>query len=340
MFKLGVLVIPLAVARRNELWPKDHPDLKHITQKANHTTPSSHEALPNLELDEFPDSFTWCNRNGKTFCGPNKNQHIPQYCGSCWAFATSSALEDRIKIARKHAAGPDIMLAVQHILNCAGVGGCNGGEPGLVYQWLKNISEATGTGMSYESGLPYQACSQGSVDSKECIRGDWTCKSINIARTCGGHLSEEGPCVGLDHYPNATVVDHGEISGSHAMMRELYHRGPIACGVDANPILNYDGGISTVLSTETDHVVEVVGWNTDKEHGKYWIVRNSWGEYWGHFGFFYAKFGALNLGSYCAWAVPGVFSAPENHDGYNCHEDGGNCLASNHTQDDFLTIYS
>ena len=41
-----------------------------------------------------------------------KNQHIPQYCGSCWAQAATSSLSDRIKIARK-AAWPDINIAPQ-----------------------------------------------------------------------------------------------------------------------------------------------------------------------------------------------------------------------------------
>ncbi len=39
-------------------------------------------------------------------------QHIPQYCGSCWAQAASSSLSDRIKIARK-AAWPDVLIAPQ-----------------------------------------------------------------------------------------------------------------------------------------------------------------------------------------------------------------------------------
>ena len=41
-----------------------------------------------------------------------KNQHIPQYCGSCWAQAAASSLSDRIKIARK-AAWPDINISPQ-----------------------------------------------------------------------------------------------------------------------------------------------------------------------------------------------------------------------------------
>ena len=57
-------------------------------------------------------------------------QHIPQYCGSCWAFGTLSSLNDRIKIANK-AAWPETILAPQVLINCGGGGSCDGALGGL-----------------------------------------------------------------------------------------------------------------------------------------------------------------------------------------------------------------
>ena len=68
---------------------------------------------------DLPEEFDWNDQDGKSCLTHMLNQHIPQYCGSCWAHAALSSLGDRIKIARG-CAGDDINLSVQFVLNCGG----------------------------------------------------------------------------------------------------------------------------------------------------------------------------------------------------------------------------
>ena len=85
--------------------------------------------------EELPAVWDWNDQDGTSCLTHSLNQHIPQYCGSCWAHAALSSFADRIKIARG-CAGADINLSVQFILNCgAGVAGsCHGGSHTGVYQ--------------------------------------------------------------------------------------------------------------------------------------------------------------------------------------------------------------
>jgi len=70
---------------------------------------------------------------------------------------------------------------------------------------------------------------------------------------------------------------------------------------------NYTSGIFVDKTgrVEEDHDVSITGWG--EENGtKYWIIRNSWGSYWGEGGTFRLIRGINNLGIEhdCSWAVP------------------------------------
>ena len=70
------------------------------------------EASKNFITEKTFREWFWGDVNGVNYLTQTKNQHIPQYCGSCWAQAATSSLSDRIKIAR-NAAWPDINIAPQ-----------------------------------------------------------------------------------------------------------------------------------------------------------------------------------------------------------------------------------
>jgi len=216
------------------------------------------------------------------------------------------------------------------VLNCGTAGSCHGGSGLGVYSWISSIGNKTGSGVSYDTCNPYMACSAESTEGFCGLvpEGTWDCKASNVCRTCSTFTANGGSCVEIDHYPNATVSEFGRVSGPDAMAKEIMARGPIACGVDAAPILNYTGGIVTDAGAGIDHIISVIGWGTDAAtKTQYWKVRNSWGEFWGEMGYVRVEKGsnALKLESSCAWAVPGHFTAPETGGNYRCHEGGDNC---------------
>jgi cathepsin X len=83
----------------------------------NNFKPVITSELPKVPAAQVPTNFWWGNVNGVNYLTYQRNQHIPVYCGSCWAFSATSALSDRIKIQRK-AVWPDVILSPQVLISC------------------------------------------------------------------------------------------------------------------------------------------------------------------------------------------------------------------------------
>mmetsp|Transcript_18054 Transcript_18054/g.27295 ORF Transcript_18054/g.27295 Transcript_18054/m.27295 type:complete len:345 (+) Transcript_18054:44-1078(+) len=289
--------------------------------REDYTSPLPHTYVRD---DDLPENFTWQNVNGISYTTHSLNQHIPQYCGSCWAHGALSSLADRIKIAR-NASGDEINLSIQFVLNCGGsmAGSCHGGSHSGAYEFIKKNGF-----VPYDTCQPYLACSSESTDGF-CKEVDTTCRADNMCRTC----THDGTCREINIFPNATVAEYGGFSfwdGRDRMKKiqaEIFVRGPVAAGVNAEPLVNYKGGIvddTKFWHKMVNHVVSIVGWGTSEQDGSvYWIVRNSWGQYWGEMGYFRIKAGsnALGIESEVVWATPGQFTIHN----FPCTEGGTNC---------------
>jgi len=229
--------------------------------------------LPSTYIDrsELPKSFFWGNVSGISYLTRPLNQHLPQYCGSCWAHAAVSVLGDRIKIARR-AASPEINLSVQFLLNCGAgkAGSCHGGSSIRAFDFIFNMGY-----IPFESCAPYIACSSDSTDGF-CPHVDTTCNAMNICRTCT-NPDNNGTCSAIGKFPNATVEEYGSygIGQVNDIMAEIFARGPVKASVNAGPLLDYHGGIlvdSPVnRNTTHNHGVSIVGWGYDEEMDlQYW----------------------------------------------------------------------
>jgi len=105
-------------------------------------------AWDQVKADDLPKAWDWRDVNGTNFLSWTKNQHIPQYCGSCWAQATTSSLADRFNIKLGDQNPTPVALNAQVIVNCHAGGSCEGGNPGDVYEFAN------------EHGIPDSSCEQ------------------------------------------------------------------------------------------------------------------------------------------------------------------------------------
>jgi cathepsin L len=201
-----------------------------------------------VPVGALPDSMDW---RSKGAVSPVKDQGG---CGSCWAFAATETIESHLQIATGQLlklSPQDMVSCTKNPQHCGGTGGCSGATCELGFDYVRQA------GIALEKDWPYHGTTG-------------TCKDPQIPKAA--------TVTGFVKNPENNYT---------ALISALATKGPQAITVDAGAWAFYSSGVFDGCSRDNvdlDHGVQLVGYGT--ENGKdYWIVRNSWGNYWGESGY-------------------------------------------------------
>lgn len=304
---------------------------EHLAEKAEQSGNAAQyitaaTAARAADWGQAPAEVDWTDVDGSSLVTPVHNQMVPRGCGSCWAFSVTSALSDRIKIARSKSGTPspaDVTLSVQNLLDCGSrtdggglgqyFGSCYGGDANAAHEF------AALSGLVDTSCAPYVAASPGLWAETSC--------NASACRDC----DRFGNCFPVDDGKVYYVRSHGAIQPSNvrdgdvvsAVMGEVAARGPLVCGMyahsdsfeDYRPSNMHKYPDSVIVDNTTypgiTHDVSIVGYGTSATGIPFWKVRNSFGTRWGLDGFFLVERGTntFNIETNCVWAVPQVDNA-------------------------------
>jgi len=174
--------------------------------------------------------------------------------------------------------------------------GCHGGDHYVAYGWMHDSQVTDETCAIYRArGHDNGAPCTSQLKCDNCVPG----------------LSQCGP---QDNYKVYQVEEYGMVVGEHAMLQEIYQRGPVACGIAAIDSFDHQQpgykGVYADFKNPTvyddiNHIISVVGYGV-QDGTKYWMVRNSWGSAWGDNGFIRVERGInmIQIETDCAFAVP------------------------------------
>ena len=198
-------------------------------------------------------------------------------CSSCWAFATTAALESKVAMAT----GEHVDLAEQWLLSCGSnyfyhdggicddnkvTGYCGDGDNQAASNFLKYC------GLTLEIYNPYKAVEDGS----SCLLIDQCCPGLGATFRF------------FDYVIVASKNTANKEATWNRLKSALADYGPVVITMNVfNDFVNYRGGLythSTSLDYLGHHVVLLVGYNqpdNNQPETWYFIAKNSWGTDWG-----------------------------------------------------------
>nr|XP_018901475.1 PREDICTED: cathepsin B-like [Bemisia tabaci] len=229
-------------------------------------------------------------------------------CGSCWAIAVTQAFTDRWCIITK--GKHQMRLSTSNLLSCCyfcGFG-CGGGFPGMAWLYVQRHGLPSGGNYNTTEG-----CQPYSIPSPCKYQGDDSpyqpCTPVKETPPCESRCTNSKYSKRLDkdyrYGHDMYVVPDDEKS----IMREILAYGPVSTAFGVmDDFPSYKSGVyepSASAKFLGGHAVKVLGWGVENKV-PYWLVMNSWNEYWGDHGLIKIKRNSprVKLEVACLAAVP------------------------------------
>jgi len=104
-----------------------------------------------------------------------------------------------------------------------------------------------------------------------------------------GKSAPEHQCFWDQKKVKATIIDFYDVPQTNQDLVKALSQQPVSVGINAMPIKMYRSGVFSNwkdCNDKLNHGVLAVGYGQTKDGIKYWIVKNSWGSFWGDSGYF------------------------------------------------------
>lgn len=247
-------------------------------------------------------------------------------CGSCWAFATSTAASDRLRIASNGRALTDKIIYYLHfggqvnkvetvdILSPYQLAACNNCDIAMKYgskefaKWMLDSGECNKECNGGIIPFAFHFISKFGLTPMSCYykqekyREQYIC---DVDPNCPVFKGVSGD-------PQKDVV---QLIGIDAIKQSLVERGPVVGGFtvyqsfmdqakskDVSPYPSpavkqrQQNGQDSIVG---GHAVAIVGYDKDPSGKEYWIIRNSWGPYNSLGGYFYMYINETDIEKGC-----------------------------------------
>ena len=257
----------------------------------------------------LPAQYDARNVNGRSLVPAVRNQ--TRY-NTCWCYTSLASLE--INLIKKGLAGTDVDLSEHHLAFFSNYSAPDPlGNDGSARSWFDS-SRASGR-TYYDMGGNQSMTALALMNWKGAVEESLVTDSMVTAGLSAGdtefaygqdiyHMSNWYQVPARDNAAmKAAILEYGSVSIMYSSNDSYYNYSTAAQYCD-----NADAGV--------DHAVTVIGWDDSYSRNNFktrpanngaWLVRNSWGTYWGDSGYFWLSYEDMSV-YHTAYVFEGISS--------------------------------